>query len=136
MKAFAMAVAAGLVGFWALAAPLGAQPLEGTLKRIKDTGAIRIGFRENSAPFSFLGPEKKPQGYSIDLCERIARAAQQEVGLANLNIQWVPVTVESRSAAVANGTVDIECGSTRPASPAWARSTSPASPLSTAAASS
>jgi glutamate/aspartate transport system substrate-binding protein len=112
MKAFAMAVAAVLVGAWALAAPLAAQPLEGTLKRIKDTGAIRIGFRENSAPFSFLGPDRKPQGYSIDLCERIARAAQQEVGLANLNIQWVPVTVESRAGAVANGTVDIECGST------------------------
>src|SRR5262245_6510758 len=111
MTRFAMAVLAALLGPLALGGSLAAQPLDGTLKKIKDTGAIRIGYRENSAPFSFLGPDRKPQGYSVELCERIARAVQQEVGLANLNLQWVPVTVETRAAAVANGTVDIECGS-------------------------
>ena len=90
----------------------GAQPLSGTLKKIKDTGAIAIGYRENSRPFSFLGPDGKPTGYSIDLCQRIAMAAQQEVGLPTLEFKYVPVTVENRIQAVANGTVDIECGST------------------------
>jgi glutamate/aspartate transport system substrate-binding protein len=89
-----------------------AQPLEGTLKRIKDTGTFRIGFRENSAPFSFRGTDGKPQGYSIELCERIARAAQQELRLAKLDVQYVPVTVENRADMVASGRVDIECGST------------------------
>lgn len=113
MNWFAVAVPVALVAASTiLAGPLVAQPLDGTLKRIKDTGVVRIGYRENSAPFSFLGPERKPEGYSVDLCERIARAAQQEVGLANVNLQWVPVTVENRASAVANGTVDIECGST------------------------
>jgi glutamate/aspartate transport system substrate-binding protein len=100
------------VGALTLAGPAGAQPLEGTLKRIKDTGTFKIGFRENSPPFSYLGADKKPLGYSVDLCERIARATQQELKLADLKIQYVPVTVESRLDAVANGTVDIECGST------------------------
>ncbi len=90
----------------------GAQPLSGTLKKIKDTGTLVIGYRENSRPFSFLGPDGKPSGYSIDLCQRIATAAQQEVGLPNLEIKYIPVTVESRIQAVANGTVDLECGST------------------------
>src|SRR5262249_31881798 len=60
----------------------------------------------------FRGSDGKPQGYSVDLCERIARAAQQEVGLTNVSLQWVPVTVENRAATVASGTADIECGST------------------------
>jgi ABC-type amino acid transport substrate-binding protein len=101
-----------MVAVGALAEQAVAQPLEGTLKRIKDSGTIKIGFRENSAPFSFLGTDKKPAGYSIDLCERIARAVQQEVKLTDLKTQFVPLTVENRIDAVANGTVDIECGST------------------------
>src|SRR5262245_8089355 len=101
-----------MVAIGALAGEAAAQPLEGTLKRIKDSGTIKIGFRENSAPFSFLGPDKKPAGYSIDLCERIARSVQQELKLTDLKTQYVPVTVENRLDAVANGTVDIECGST------------------------
>lgn len=90
----------------------GAQPLSGTLKKIKDTGTMVIGYRENSLPFSFLGPDGKPTGYSIDLCQRIAMAVQQELGLPTLETKYVPVTVDSRIQAVANGTVDIECGST------------------------
>lgn len=101
-----------LVLLMAGASGAAAQPLEGTLKRIKDTGTFRIGFRENSAPFSFRGTDGKPQGYSIELCERIARAAQQELRLAKLDVQYVPVTVENRADMVASGRVDIECGST------------------------
>jgi glutamate/aspartate transport system substrate-binding protein len=110
MKRFVTILLAVAVG--ALVEQAAAQQLEGTLKKIKDSGTIKIGFRENSTPFSFLGPDQKPVGYSIDLCERIARAVQQEVKLADLKIQFVPVTVENRVDAVANGTVDIECGST------------------------
>ncbi|MGH7387990.1 MAG: amino acid ABC transporter substrate-binding protein [Candidatus Rokuibacteriota bacterium] len=101
-----------LIGVAASAAPVAAQALQGTLKRIKDTATMRIGYREDSPPFSFRGPDRKPVGYSVDLCERIAQAVQHEVGLARLSVQWVPVTVETRADAVANGTVDIECGST------------------------
>ncbi len=92
--------------------PWAAQPLDGTLKKIKDSGTLVIGYRENSRPFSFLGPDGKPTGYSIDLCQRIATAVQQELGLPTLEIKYVPVTVDTRIQAVANGTVDIECGST------------------------
>jgi glutamate/aspartate transport system substrate-binding protein len=88
------------------------QELEGTLKKIKASGTLTIGYRESSPPFSFLGSDKRPIGYSIDLCRHVARAVQQQLGLADLKLNWVPVTPESRVAAVAKGTVDIECGST------------------------
>jgi ABC-type amino acid transport substrate-binding protein len=102
-------LALGLIGAQAESAV--AQALDGTLKKIKSTGVIRIGHRESSAPFSFMGPEGKPVGYSIDLCERIARAVQAELKLANLKIQYVPVTVSNRMDLVNSGAVDIECGS-------------------------
>ena len=102
-------LALGLIG--AQAGSAVAQVLDGTLKKIKSTGVIRIGHRDSSAPFSFMSPEGKPVGYSIDLCERIARAVQAELKLTSLKIQYVPVTVSNRMDLVASGAVDIECGS-------------------------
>jgi glutamate/aspartate transport system substrate-binding protein len=89
-----------------------AQELDGTLKKIKTSGTFTIGYRESSRPFSFIGPDKRPAGYSIDLCLEIAQAVQKAVGVADLKLAWVPVTPETRLPAVAKGTVDIECGST------------------------
>ena len=83
-----------------------------TLKKVKESGSLAIGYRESSVPFSFVDLEKKPSGYSVELCKRIAAAVQQQLGLPSLNVKWVPVTPEDRIASVANGTVDIECGST------------------------
>ncbi|MGH2395146.1 MAG: transporter substrate-binding domain-containing protein, partial [Candidatus Limnocylindria bacterium] len=88
------------------------QELDGTLKKVKAAGTFTIGYRESSPPFSFLGPDKRPIGYSIDLCLHVAGAVQKELGLTDLKLSWVPVTPESRIPAVVQGTVDIECGST------------------------
>jgi glutamate/aspartate transport system substrate-binding protein len=90
----------------------GAQDLQGTLKKIKDSGTMTIGYREQSVPFSFKGPDGKPSGYSVDLCQRIAAGVQQQLKLPKLDIKWVPVTPENRISSVVNGTIDIECGST------------------------
>jgi len=89
-----------------------AQTLTGTLKKVADSGTLTIGYRENALPFSYTGSDGKPAGYSIDLCQEIAVAVQQELKLPNMAVRWVPVTPENRVDAVANGTVDIECGST------------------------
>jgi len=83
-----------------------------TLKKVKESGSLAIGYRESSVPFSFVNLEKKPSGYSVELCTRIAASIQQQLGLPNLQVKWVPVTPENRIDSVANGTVDIECGST------------------------
>ena len=89
-----------------------AQTLTGTLKKVADSGTLTVGYRENALPFSYTGSDGKPAGYSIDLCQEIAVAVQQELKLPNMAVRWVPVTPENRVDAVANGTVDIECGST------------------------
>jgi len=90
----------------------GAQDLQGTLKKIKDSGTITIGYREQSVPFSFKGPDAKPAGYSVDLCQRIATGVQQQLKLSKLDVKWVAVTPETRVSSVVNGTIDLECGST------------------------
>jgi glutamate/aspartate transport system substrate-binding protein len=89
-----------------------AQTLTGTLKKVQDSGTLTVGYRENALPFSYTGSDGKPAGYSIDLCQEIAVAVQQELKLANLAVRWVPVTPDNRIDAVVSGAVDIECGST------------------------
>ena len=95
-----------------LAAPSPAAAQEDTLTKIKRTSAITIGFTETSAPFSSVGPGGTPQGYSIDLCLRIADSIKKDLSLSQLDVKWAKVTTENRIASVANGTVDIECGTT------------------------
>lgn len=110
MRRRAMMMLAILTALWATTGH--AQTLTGTLKKVRDSGTLTIGFRENALPFSYTGSDGKPAGYSIDLCQEIAVAVQQELKLANMQVKWVPVTPENRIESVANGTVDIECGST------------------------
>ncbi len=82
------------------------------LKRIQDRGMINMGHREASVPFSFIGKDGKPQGYSIDLCHKIIDQIKEVTGKPDLEIKYVPVTSQTRIALMANGTIDIECGST------------------------
>jgi ABC-type amino acid transport substrate-binding protein len=95
-----------------LGGPALGQDLDGTLKKIKTSGTFTIGYREAAPPFSFPGPEKRPVGYSIDLCMHVASTIQKQLGMENLKLDWVPVTAENRIDMVAQGKVDIECGTT------------------------
>lgn len=95
-----------------LAAPALAADLDGTLKKIKASNTITLGYREDARPFAFVGDDGKPAGYSVELCTRIAASVARELGLFNLQTKWVKVTPENRIQSVANGTVDLECGST------------------------
>jgi ABC-type amino acid transport substrate-binding protein len=89
-----------------------AQQLTGTLKRIKDTKTISLGYRDSSPPFSSVGSDNKPVGYSIDLCLRITEALKQQLAVPDLQIKWVLVHPDSRIQAITSGAVDLECGST------------------------
>jgi ABC-type amino acid transport substrate-binding protein len=88
-----------------------AQALEGRLKRIAETKAIAIAYRADAVPFSFANDSKQPDGYSIELCKRIASSIGHQLGIHGLKINWVPVTVQSRFEAVSKGRADMECGS-------------------------
>lgn len=94
------------------AAPLLAAELTGTMKKIKDTGTIVIGHREASIPFSYLDDQQRPIGYSMDICARIVEAVKKELNLPNLQVKYNPVTPQTRIPLMANGTIDLECGST------------------------
>ncbi|HTO63758.1 MAG TPA: amino acid ABC transporter substrate-binding protein [Bradyrhizobium sp.] len=95
----------------ALTAPAhSAEPLSGTLKAIKERKAIRIGHLTDAYPMSFVGPGGEVEGYSIELCKRIAEEVGKTVGITPLKIEYVPTTLEGRFDAVASGKVDIECG--------------------------
>jgi glutamate/aspartate transport system substrate-binding protein len=94
------------------AAPATAQELTGTLKNIKDTGAITLGFRDSSIPFSYLDDNQKPVGYAMDICARIVEDVKKAVGNANLKVNYQLVTSANRIPLMANGTIDLECGST------------------------
>jgi ABC-type amino acid transport substrate-binding protein len=94
-----------------VAGPALGQELDGTLKKIKDTGTFTLGYLETAPPFSFPGPDRRPVGYSIDLCTHVASAIQKQLGI-NLKLNWVAVTANNRIDMVAQGKVDLECGTT------------------------
>jgi glutamate/aspartate transport system substrate-binding protein len=94
------------------AGPTLAQDLTGTLKKIKDTGAITLGHRESSTPFSYYDDKQQVVGYAMDLCARIVDGVKKDLKLANLETKLNPVTSATRIPLIANGTVDLECGST------------------------
>ncbi|MGH7397071.1 MAG: amino acid ABC transporter substrate-binding protein [Candidatus Rokuibacteriota bacterium] len=83
-----------------------------TLDRIKATKTVSMGYRASSVPFSFVGPDGKPTGYSVELCARVADDLRRELGLPDLEVRWVPVDVPTRTPALLNGAIDLECGST------------------------
>lgn len=89
-----------------------ADDLTGILKQIRDSGEMTVGYREASIPFSYLDEHQKPIGYSVDLCMRVVDAVKADLKLPNLKVNMNPVTSANRIPLVANGTVQIECGST------------------------
>ena len=94
----------------ALTAPAAAQT--GVLEKIRNAGAITMGYVEGAAPFSFVDENRQPQGYSIDLCREIANGIRAQLGVAKLETRWVALTLQNRLEAVRSGRVDIECSTT------------------------
>ena len=84
----------------------------GTLKKIKDSGAITIGHRDASIPFSYYDDKQQPIGYAMDLCAKIVDAVKAELKMPKLEVKYQLVTSANRIPLMANGTIDLECGST------------------------
>ena len=94
----------------AFAAP--AQAQDGTIKKIKDTGTITVGHRDASIPFSYYDENQKPIGYAMDICNQIVEDVKKELKMPNLKVNYQLVTSANRIPLMANGTIDLECGST------------------------
>lgn len=110
IAAVRMFVAACLLA--GLAPAAGAQELTGTLKKAKDSGTFTIGYRDASVPLSYLDDKAQPIGFSIELCQRVVEAVKRRIERPDLKVAYNPVNSATRIPLVANGTVDIECGST------------------------
>src|SRR5947207_15997213 len=105
LAGFAATAVALLAGFEAAAQ-------DGTLKKIKDSGSITIGHRDASIPFSYYDDKQQPVGYAMDLCHRIVDAVKTELKLPKLETKYQLVTSANRIPLMANGTIDIEFGTT------------------------
>ena len=108
MKVLAVAFAALLSLSFAAA---GQEALDGRLKKIRDSQTISVAYRTDAAPFSFEDSSKQPTGYTVDLCRRVVGAIERQLGVSQLKVRWVPVTVQNRFDAIAKGQADMECGS-------------------------
>ena len=108
------AIGSAIIGavFAITAGSASAQALYGTLKKIKDSGTIIIGHNEDSPPFAYFGADGKPQGYSIDICNKIAEAVKAELKLDSLTVKYQAVNGQTRTPLLVNGTVDLVCATT------------------------
>ena len=104
--------AASLIGPLLLICSADAQELTGTLKKIKDSKTITLGYRASSIPFSYLNRPGDPIGYSIDLCAAVADETAKELQGVEVAVKYKKVTAETRISAVLSGEIDLECGST------------------------
>jgi polar amino acid transport system substrate-binding protein len=102
---FALIVGAGLALF-----PGVPEATAATLDRIKQNSKLVLGYREDAQPFSFKEQSGEPSGYSIALCQKVAEEIKTELGIADLAVEWVPVSLDDRFAAVEQGKVDLLCG--------------------------
>lgn len=84
---------------------------QGRLDKIKSSGEIALGHRDASIPFSYLDDKQQPIGYSMDICQEIVKAVEKKLGVEKLKVKLVPVTSSTRIPLLANGTVDLNCGS-------------------------
>jgi glutamate/aspartate transport system substrate-binding protein len=89
-----------------------AQELTGTLKKIKETKTVTLGYRESSIPFSYVNKPGEPIGYSIDLCNAAVDEVSKEFEGTEIGVKYKKVTAETRIPAVRSGEIDLECGST------------------------
>jgi ABC-type amino acid transport substrate-binding protein len=86
-------------------------PKESRLRTVSSTQVIKVAYRTDARPFSFVGEGQEAAGYSIDLCKLVVSSIERQLGKSALKIEWVPVTVETRFSAVMSGKADMECGS-------------------------
>ena len=101
-----------VVALAALGVSAAASAEEGTLQKIKSSGSITIGHRDASIPFSYYDDKQQVVGYAVDLCLKIVDAVKADLKMPKIETKYQLVTSANRIPLMANGTIDLECGST------------------------
>lgn len=109
---FARRAALAALVFLVWAGPASASDSGPVIEQIRAQGHIVIGHRESSVPFSYLGPDKRPIGYAVDVCRRLAAAVQARLALPALPIEYLQLTPANRIEMIETGKAQLECGST------------------------
>ena len=94
------------------AGAVSAQAAEDTMSKIRSTRTVTLGVRESARPFSFANEQKKPIGYSVDLCMNAVEEIKRELKLSDIKVQYKLVTGPERIPKLLAGEIDLECGST------------------------
>lgn len=82
-----------------------------TLQEVKKEGVVKIGYRSSSPPFSFTGEDKRPQGYAIDICQKVVESLGRQIN-RSVRIEWVDVSAKTRFDALDSRKIDMECAAT------------------------
>jgi len=90
----------------------GTASAQDTLKKIRDTGVVKVGHRDASVPFSYLDDKQRPIGYGVDICMKVVDSIKAKLKVPKLKVEFVPVTSQTRIPILMGGNIDIECGST------------------------
>ena len=91
-------------------AQMASAPFDGRLKKIQETKTISVAYRTDALPFSFEDSDKKPAGYTVDLCRSVIGVIERQIGVSPLQVKWLPVTTQNRFTAISSGQADMECG--------------------------
>jgi glutamate/aspartate transport system substrate-binding protein len=98
--------------FMLMLAAAGVSAQDGTLAKVAELGEISVGHRDGAVPFSYYDDQQRPIGYAMDLCAKVVEAVKVKLDKPDLNVTYLPVTGASRMPLLANGTIDMECGTT------------------------
>ena len=101
-----------IVALFVAGAVSGTASAQDTLKKIKDSGTITLGHRDTSIPFSYYDDKQQVVGYAMDICMKVVDAIKANLKMPKIDIKLNPVTSATRIPLMANGTIDLECGST------------------------
>ena len=101
-----------IVALFVTATVCGTANAQDTLKKIKDSGTITLGHRDTSIPFSYYDDKQQVVGYAMDICMKVVDAVKAELKMPKIDVKLNPVTSATRIPLMANGTIDLECGST------------------------
>ena len=83
-----------------------------TLEQVKKTKKIRIGYRADKPPMSFVNRNNELVGYSIDLCLRMVDEMKSTLEIPDISVEYVPVNASNRFDALTENKIDILCGVT------------------------
>ena len=95
----------------ALLVPDGIAGAESVLQKISRTGTLAAGTPRSAFPFAYINDKKEWVGFSVDLIKEIQQRLEGKLG-KKIHLELKAVTQQTRIPMVANGTIDIECGST------------------------